>query len=224
MKKVDVEESWYNMLESEFEKPYFQSLRLKLRELYKTKEIYPHPSNIFNAFNMTPFNKVKVVIIGQDPYHGPNQAHGLCFSVNETIKIPPSLQNIFKELKNDLDIDIPISGNLTKWTGQGILLLNNVLTVERGLANSHKNIGWEEFTKSTISLISDHLSNIVFILWGMQAQEKESLIDKSKHLILKAAHPSPLSAYNGFYGCNHFSKTNRYLKEKLKDEINWNLT
>lgn len=224
MKKVDVEESWYNMLESEFEKPYFQSLRLKLRELYKTKEIYPHPSNIFYAFNMTPFNKVKVVIIGQDPYHGPNQAHGLCFSVNETIKIPPSLQNIFKELKNDLDIDIPISGNLTKWTGQGILLLNNVLTVERGLANSHKNIGWEEFTKSTISLISDHLSNIVFILWGMQAQEKESLIDKSKHLILKAAHPSPLSAYNGFYGCNHFSKTNRYLKEKLKDEINWNLT
>ena len=224
MKKVDVEESWYNMLESEFEKPYFLSLRLKLRELYKTKEIYPHPSNIFNAFNMTPFNKVKVVIIGQDPYHGPNQAHGLCFSVNKTIKIPPSLQNIFKELKNDLDIDIPISGNLTKWTGQGILLLNNVLTVERGLANSHKNIGWEEFTKSTISLISDHLSNIVFILWGMQAQEKESLIDKSKHLILKAAHPSPLSAYNGFYGCNHFSKTNSYLKEKLKDEINWNLT
>ena len=224
MKKVDVEESWYNMLESEFEKPYFLSLRLKLRKLYKTKEIYPHPSNIFNAFNMTPFNKVKVVIIGQDPYHGPNQAHGLCFSVNEMIKIPPSLQNIFKELKNDLNINIPISGNLTKWTGQGILLLNNVLTVERGLANSHKNIGWEEFTKSTISLISDHLSNIVFILWGMQAQEKESLIDKSKHLILKAAHPSPLSAYNGFYGCNHFSKTNRYLKEKLKDEINWNLS
>ena len=224
MKKVKIEESWYKMLESEFEKPYFLSLRLKLRELYKTKEIYPHPSNIFNAFNMTPFNKVKVVIIGQDPYHGPNQAHGLCFSVNETIKIPPSLQNIFKELKNDLDINIPISGNLTKWTGQGILLLNNVLTVEKGLANSHKNIGWEEFTKSTISLISDHLSNIVFILWGMQAQEKESLIDKSKHLILKAAHPSPLSAYNGFYGCNHFSKTNRYLKEKLKDEIKWNLT
>ena len=223
MKKVEIEESWYKMLESEFEKPYFKSLRLKLRELYKTKEIYPHPSNIFNAFNMTPFNKVKVVIIGQDPYHGPNQAHGLCFSVNETIKIPPSLQNIFKELKNDLDIDISSSGNLTKWTGQGILLLNNVLTVERGLANSHKNIGWEEFTKSTISLISDHLLNIVFILWGMQAQEKESLIDKSKHLILKAAHPSPLSAYNGFYGCNHFSKTNRYLKEKLKAEINWNL-
>jgi len=224
MKKVKIEESWYKMLESEFEKPYFKSLRLKLRELYKTKEIYPHPSNIFNAFNMTPFNKVKVVIIGQDPYHGPNQAHGLCFSVNETIKIPPSLQNIFKELKNDLDINIPISGNLTKWTGQGILLLNNVLTVEKGLANSHKNIGWEEFTKSTISLISDHLSNIVFILWGMQAQGKESLIDKSKHLILKAAHPSPLSAYNGFYGCNHFSKTNRYLKEKPKDEIKWNLT
>ena len=223
MKKVEIEESWYKILENEFEKPYFKSLRLKLRELYKTKEIYPHPSNIFNAFNMTPFNKVNVVIIGQDPYHGPNQAHGLCFSVNETIKIPPSLQNIFKELKNDLNINIPISGNLTKWTGQGILLLNNVLTVERGLANSHKNIGWEEFTKSTISLISDHLSNIVFILWGMQAQEKESLIDKSKHLILKAAHPSPLSAYNGFYGCNHFSKTNRYLKEKLKDEINWNL-
>ena len=224
MKKVEIEESWSNILENEFKKPYFQSLRLKLRELYKTKNIYPHQSNIFNAFNMTPFDKIKVVIIGQDPYHGPNQAHGLCFSVNKTIKIPPSLQNIFKELKNDLDIDIPISGNLTKWTGQGILLLNNVLTVERGLANSHKNIGWEEFTKSTISLISDHLSNIVFILWGMQAQEKESLIDKSKHLILKAAHPSPLSAYNGFYGCNHFSKTNSYLKEKLKDEINWNLT
>ena len=224
MKKVNIEESWYNMLEDEFKKPYFHSLRLKLRELYKTKEIYPHPSNIFNAFNMTPFDKIKVVIIGQDPYHGPGQAHGLCFSVNEKIKIPPSLQNIFKELNNDLGLDIPSSGNLTKWAGQGILLLNNVLTVERGLANSHKNIGWEEFTKSTISLISDHLSNIVFILWGKQAQEKEPLIDQSKHLILKAAHPSPLSAYNGFYGCNHFSKTNRYLRESLKDEIDWNLT
>ena len=224
MKKVEIEESWYKILEKEFEKPYFESLRLKLRELCKTKEIYPHPSNIFNAFNMTPFNKVKVVMIGQDPYHGPNQAHGLCFSVNEKIRIPPSLQNIFKELHDDLDLDIPISGNLTKWAGRGILLLNNVLTVEGGLANSHKNIGWEKFTKSTISLISDHLLNIVFILWGKQAQEKEPLIDQSKHLILKAAHPSPLSAYNGFYGCNHFSKTNRYLKENLKDEIDWNLT
>ena len=224
MKKVNIEESWHNILEHEFEKPYFQSLRLKLRELYKTKEIYPHPSMIFNAFNMTPFDKVKVVIIGQDPYHGPNQAHGLCFSVNEKNKIPPSLQNIFKELNDDLGVDIPISGNLTKWAKQGILLLNNVLTVEKGLANSHKNIGWEEFTKSAISLISDHLSNIVFILWGRQAQEKESLINQSKHLILKAAHPSPLSAYNGFYGCNHFSKTNKYLKENLKDKIDWNLT
>jgi len=223
MKKVDIEESWYNILKDEFEKEYFHSLRIKIRDLYKTKEIYPNPSNIFNAFNMTPFQKVKAVIIGQDPYHGPNQAHGLCFSVNDEMKIPPSLYNIFKELKNDLDIDIPKSGNLSKWAMEGVLLLNNVMTVEKGLANSHKNIGWEEFTKSVISLLSDNLSNVVFILWGRQAQEKEDFIDPKKHLILKSVHPSPLSAYNGFYGCKHFSQTNDYLRDNAKDEIDWNL-
>ncbi len=184
MKRVDIEESWYNILKDEFEKEYFKSLRIKIRDLYNTREIYPHPSNIFNAFNMTPFQKVKAVIIGQDPYHGPNQAHGLCFSINNEMKIPPSLQNIFKELKNDLDIDIPKSGNLSKWATEGVLLLNNVMTVEKGLANSHKNIGWEEFTKSVILLVSKNLSNIVFILWGRQAQEKVDFIDQKKHLIL----------------------------------------
>jgi len=223
MKKIRIDESWYNILGNEFEKPYFQSLQLRLRDLYKIKEIYPSASNVFNAFNSTPVDKVKVVIVGQDPYHGPNQAHGLCFSVNSNIKIPPSLQNIFKELNKDLGLDIPVSGNLTKWAKRGVLLLNNVLTVERGKANSHKNIGWEKFTISTISLISNHLKNIVFILWGKQAQGKEALIDSSKHLILKAAHPSPLSAYNGFYGSNHFSKANKYLKENLKSQIDWDL-
>jgi len=223
MKKIEIEESWYTSLKEEFEKDYFKSLRLEIRGLYKTKEIYPHPSDVFKAFNLTPFHEVKVVIIGQDPYHGPKQAHGLCFSVNENMKIPPSLKNIFKELKDDMNIETPKSGNLSKWATQGILLLNNVLTVEKGLANSHKNIGWEEFTKSVISTVSDNLSNIVFILWGKQAQEKENLIDPLKHLILKSVHPSPLSAYNGFYGCKHFSQTNTYLKENGKNEINWNL-
>ena len=224
MKKVNIEESWFKVLRDEFEKPYFISLREKLKTDYKEKEIYPHPSNIFNAFNKTPFDKIKVVIIGQDPYHGPGQAHGLCFSVPDNIKVPPSLQNIFKEQASDLNVNIPKFGNLEKWATRGVLLLNNVLTVEKSLANSHKNIGWEKFTQSVISLISSHLSNIVFLLWGRDAQSKEELIDISKHLLLKAAHPSPLSAYNGFFGCKHFSKTNEYLKIQGMAEINWDLT
>ena len=224
MKNVNIEESWFEVLQDEFKKPYFTSLREKLRTDYKGKEIYPHPSNIFNAFNKTPFDKIKVVIIGQDPYHGPGQAHGLCFSVPDNIKVPPSLQNIFKEQASDLNINIPKFGNLEKWATRGVLLLNNVLTVEKSLANSHKNIGWEKFTQSVISLISSHLNNIVFLLWGRDAQSKEELIDTSKHLLLKAPHPSPLSAYNGFLGCKHFSKTNEYLKIQGMEEINWELT
>jgi len=223
MKKIQIERSWLKALEEEFQKPYFISLADSLRILYQEKEIFPHPSNIFNAYNSTPFNKIKVVIIGQDPYHGPGQAHGLSFSVLDGVKIPPSLKNIFKELSNDLKVEIPKSGNLDKWAKEGVLLLNNVLTVERSMANSHKKLGWEEFTKATIQNISRKLENIVFLLWGRDAQSKEPLIDSSKHLILKSVHPSPLSAYNGFFGCKHFSKTNNYLVKNHIEKIDWNL-
>ena len=223
MKKVQIENSWLKILGDEFEKPYFISLADKLRVLYKKKKIFPHPSNIFKAYNSTPFKNVKVVIIGQDPYHGEGQAHGLCFSVPDGVKIPPSLKNIFKEQLNDLKTPIPTSGNLQKWANQGVLLLNNVLTVESGVANSHKSLGWERFTKATIESISKNLNNIVFLLWGRNAQSKEELIDKTKHLILKTVHPSPLSAYNGFFGCKHFSKTNNYLENNGIDKINWDL-
>ena len=224
MKKVQIEDSWLKILGDEFKKPYFISLADKLRVLYKEKKIFPHPSNIFNAYNSTPFKNVKVVIIGQDPYHGEGQAHGLCFSVPDGVKIPPSLKNIFKEQSNDIKTPIPTSGNLQKWANQGVLLLNNVLTVESAVANSHKNLGWERFTKATIKTISKNLNNIVFLLWGRDAQSKEELIDKTKHLILKTVHPSPLSAYNGFLGCKHFSKTNNYLENNGIGKINWDLT
>jgi len=224
MKKVQIEDSWFQILKDEFEKHYFISLTNKLRQLYREKEIFPHPSNIFNAYNSTPFDKVKVVIIGQDPYHGPGQAHGLCFSVPDGFKIPPSLKNIFKEQSDDLKIAVPNSGNLQKWAHEGVLLLNNVLTVECSMANSHKNLGWEKFTKATIEAISGKLNNIVFLLWGRDAQLKEELIDNTKHLILKTVHPSPLSAYNGFFGCQHFSKTNSYLEMNNIEKISWDLT
>ena len=223
MKKVDIEESWFNLLDNEFEKPYFISIRNFLRVEYKNKTIYPHPSNIFNAFNSSPVNSIKAVIIGQDPYHGAGQAHGLCFSVPSDIPIPPSLKNIYKELSEDLNIDSPNHGNLSSWANQGVFLLNSVLTVEDGKANSHKNIGWEKFTEEVISKLSKETSGIVFVLWGKQAQEKEEFIDGSKHLILKAAHPSPLSAYNGFFGCRHFSKINSYLHSQNKEKIDWKL-
>ena len=221
MKKVNIEASWFNLLNDEFKKNYFIQLRKFIRSEYQTKTIFPPAKHIFNAFDLTPVEKVKVVIIGQDPYHGPNQAHGLAFSVLEDVKIPPSLKNIYKELNNDLNISIRQSGFLEHWAKQGILLLNSVLTVENGKPNSHKNHGWEEFTESVIRNISREKKNIVFLLWGNYAQKKEEFIYPNEHLILKSVHPSPLSAYNGFFGSKPFSQTNNFLiKHKIK-EIAW---
>ena len=221
LKKVDIEESWYSLLEGEFSKDYFYKIRSFIKQEYKNKRIFPPPKLIFNAFNLTPVNKVKVIIIGQDPYHGEGQAHGLAFSVPNDIKIPPSLLNIYKELKEDVNKEIPIDGFLQDWAKQGVLLLNSVLTVESGKANSHKNIGWERFTESVIEKISIKKNKLVFLLWGNYAHKKEKFIDSNKHLVLKSVHPSPLSAYNGFFGCKHFSKTNKYLKENNIGVINW---
>ena len=221
MKKVDIETSWYELLKDEFEKDYFLKLRQFIKNEYKTKQIFPHPKNIFKAFELTPVNDVKVVILGQDPYHGADQAHGLAFSVQENIKIPPSLSNIYKELYDDLNIPIKRSGNLEYWAKQGVLLLNSVLTVESGKAHSHKNIGWEKFTESVISLISKKKEILVFLLWGNYAHKKEDFIESNNHLILKSVHPSPLSAYNGFFGSKHFSKANNFLKKNNIKEIVW---
>ena len=221
MKKVEIEESWYSLLENEFNKDYFNEIRSFIREEYKNKTIFPPAKLIFNAFNLTPINKIKVVIIGQDPYHGEGQAHGLSFSVPKDIRIPPSLLNIYKELKEDINKEIPKHGFLESWANQGVLLLNSVLTVESGKPNSHKNIGWEKFTESVIEKISIKKDKLVFLLWGNYAQKKEDFIDSNKHLILKSAHPSPLSAYNGFFGSKHFSKTNNFLKKNNIEEILW---
>ena len=221
MKKVDIEPSWYNLLENEFEKKYFTNLRGFIKNEYSTKVIFPPPKLIFNAFNLTPANKVKVIIIGQDPYHGEGQAHGLSFSVPTGIKIPPSLMNIYKELNTDVNKSIPSHGLLENWASQGVLLLNSVLTVESGKANSHKNIGWEKFTESVISLISKKKESLVFLLWGNYAHKKEDFIESNNHLILKSVHPSPLSAYNGFFGSKHFSKANNFLKKNNIKEIVW---
>ena len=223
-KKVSIEKSWYNLLKDEFDKPYFIQIRTQVREEYREKMIYPKGKDIFNAFNLTPVEDVKVVIIGQDPYHGPNQAHGLCFSVQDGVALPPSLKNIYKEINNDLNIELSKTGNLEKWAGQGVLLLNNVLTVEAGKANSHKENGWEIFTAKTIEMLSEFREGIVFLLWGNSAQKKEALINQSNHLVLSAAHPSPLSAYSGFFGCRHFSKANSYLKEIGKTPIDWRVS
>ena len=221
MKKVEIEESWYSLLENEFNKDYFNEIRSFIREEYKNKIVFPPSKLIFNAFNLTPVNKIKVIIIGQDPYHGEGQAHGLSFSVPKDIKIPPSLLNIYKELKEDINKEIPKHGFLESWANHGVLLLNSVLTVESGKANSHKNIGWEKFTESVIEKISIKKDKLVFLLWGNYAQKKEDFIDSNKHLILKSAHPSPLSAYNGFFGSKHFSKTNNFLKKNNIEEILW---
>ena len=223
-KAVIIDDSWYDALEHEFSKNYWKCLTSDIRDLYKKKTIYPHPKKIFNAFDSTPLNKVKVVIIGQDPYHGPGQAHGLCFSVEKETKIPPSLQNIYKELKSDLNITIPSSGNLQSWANQGVLLLNRVLTVEANKANSHKGLGWERFTESVIKVLSEDLENVVFMLWGNEAKSFSSILDKNIHCILSAAHPSPLSANNGFFGCKHFSKANDYLTKHGKAPINWDIS
>ena len=221
MKKVDIETSWYNLLKNEFEKSYFTNLRTFIKNEYKNKQIFPPPKLIFNAFNLTPVNKVKVVIIGQDPYHREGQAHGLSFSVPKNVKIPPSLINIYKELESDVGTNIPNHGLLEGWAKQGILLLNSVLTVESGKANSHKGIGWEKFTESVISKISIKKKKVVFLLWGNYAHKKEEFINPNEHLVLKTVHPSPLSAYNGFFGCKHFSKTNKFLKQNNIGEIIW---
>jgi uracil-DNA glycosylase len=216
-----IEESWKNVLIDEFQKPYFKQIKKTLVEEKLKYHIYPPGALIFNAFNQTPIEKVSVVILGQDPYHGPGQAHGLCFSVPQGIAQPPSLVNIFKEIRDDLGIPVPKTGNLEKWAQQGVLLLNAMLSVRANSAGSHQKIGWETFTNQVIQTISDKRDGIIFLLWGRFAQEKAKLIDTTRHTILTAAHPSPLSAYNGFFGCKHFSKTNEILKKMGKKPIDW---
>lgn len=218
---VQIENSWKERLADEFEKPYFKELTDFVRQEYKTQVCYPPGGLIFNAFNLCPFNQVKVVIIGQDPYHGPGQAHGLCFSVNDGIPFPPSLQNIFKEIQADLGKEVPVSGNLTRWAEQGVLLLNATLTVRAHQAASHQRHGWEEFTDAVIRKLSQERDHLVFILWGAYAQKKGAVIDRERHLVLTSAHPSPLSAYHGFFGNKHFSLTNAYLEQYGKTPINW---
>lgn len=221
---IQIEESWKEVLKEEFDKTYFQHIVTFLKAEKATgKIIYPPGSLIFNAFQQTPFSKVKVVILGQDPYHGKGQAHGLSFSVPQGIIPPPSLVNIFKELKNDLGIEIPNSGNLEKWAHQGILLLNASLTVRQNEPGSHSKIGWLQFTDQVIRKISEEKEGIIFLLWGKFAQEKQILIDETKHYVLKAAHPSPFSAANGFFGCKHFSKTNELLMKQQKSPIDWKI-
>ena len=222
--EVNIEPSWKQELKEEFDKPYFEQIVHFLKEEKKAgKVIYPPGKLIFNAFECTPFSKVKVVIIGQDPYHNPGQAHGLSFSVPDKIQPPPSLVNIFKELHNDLDIPIPNTGNLEKWAMHGVLLLNASLTVEANKPMSHSQFGWHLFTDAVIKHISKGKEHVVFMLWGRFAQNKETLIDASKHNILKAAHPSPFSAHSGFFGCGHFSKTNNWLREHGEKPIDWSL-
>ncbi|MCU0321893.1 MAG: uracil-DNA glycosylase [Chitinophagaceae bacterium] len=221
---VKIEDSWKNALHKEFTKPYFLQIATHLKTEKATKAvIYPPGSLIFNAFEHTPFDKVKVVILGQDPYHGPQQAMGLSFSVPDGIPSPPSLVNIFKELKNDIGMTIPTTGNLTPWANQGVLLLNAILTVRANEAASHSKLGWMNFTDAVIRKLSDEKKGIVFLLWGRFAQEKQVLIDETKHFILKAAHPSPLSAHNGFWGCKHFSRTNEILIKQGLEPIDWKL-
>lgn len=223
IRKPDIEEQWYEALKAEFESPYFAEIKSFLIEEKKQHIVFPPSALIFNAFNLTPFDKVKVVILGQDPYHNIGQAHGLAFSVPDNIQKPPSLQNIFKELNQDLGIPIPTNGNLEKWAKEGVLLLNASLTVRAHTAASHAKIGWQRFTDAAIKALSDNRENLVFILWGNYAIAKENLIDHNKHLILKTVHPSPLSASRGFFGCRHFSKTNEYLIKNNIKPINWSL-
>ena len=219
-----IESRWLELLNNEFQSDYYKVIKQSLiSEKQKGSIIYPEESLIFNAFKLTPLNKVNVVILGQDPYHGPDQAHGLSFSVPKDIKPPPSLKNIYKELQNDLNISPPDHGNLEKWAKQGVLLLNSVLTVSAGQPASHQKIGWQSFTDAVIKRLSLHRDHLVFLLWGKFAQGKAELIDSNKHLILKAAHPSPFSATYGFFGCKHFSKANQYLKSNGSEEIDWNI-
>ncbi len=222
--KPQIESSWFELLKDEFEMPYFSELRNFLMEEKTKHTVYPPGSLIFNAFAHTPVEKVKAVILGQDPYHGPRQAHGLCFSVNDGVPFPPSLKNIFAELKTDIGMQMPMSGNLTKWADEGVLLLNATLTVRAGIAGSHQKKGWENFTDAVIKKLSDQRTHIVFLLWGRYAQNKRPLINPDNdHLILTAVHPSPLSAHGGFFGCRHFSKTNAFLLSHDLTPIDWNL-
>ena len=218
---VQIEAGWKEELTREFEKDYFKTLTEFVRNEYKTHRVYPPGKLIFNAFNQCPFDQVKVVILGQDPYHGPGQAHGLCFSVNEGIAFPPSLRNIFKELKNDTGKEIPASGDLSAWARQGVLLLNSTLTVRAHQAGSHQKKGWEEFTDAAIQVASAQKEHLVFLLWGNYAISKSKFIDREKHLVLTSVHPSPLSASRGFFGNHHFSRTNEFLSEKGLAPIEW---
>ncbi|GAA0694237.1 uracil-DNA glycosylase [Marinobacterium maritimum] len=224
MMALDSAPSWQSGLQPEFDQPYMQSLKQFLRaEKAAHKVIYPHSSNWFHALEATPLDQVKVVIIGQDPYHQPGQAHGLCFSVKPGVRIPPSLVNIYKELKSDLGIEPVQHGYLEHWAQQGVLLLNAVLTVEQSNANAHQGKGWEQFTDRVIQLVNEQCEHVVFMLWGSYAQKKGARIDQSRHLVLKAPHPSPLSAHRGFFGCRHFSQANQWLLEQGREAIDWQL-
>ncbi len=215
-----IDPSWKPYLDAEFKEPYFQNLSQFLHQAYNNKTIFPPKKEVFSAFSY-PFSAITVVILGQDPYHGAGQAHGLAFSVRPGVPTPPSLQNIFKEIHTDVGTPIPQSGNLEHWAQQGVLLLNNSLTVEANKAGSHRGRGWEEFTARVVRILSRDRDHLVFLLWGRDARNKKTLIDANRHLILEAAHPSPLSAYNGFFGCRHFSKTNAYLEKHGQTPINW---
>lgn len=218
---IRIEPLWKKVLIEEFEKPYFKQLTNFVKSEYQTQTIFPKGKDIFNAFNLCPFNSVKVVIIGQDPYHGPEQAHGLCFSVKQGVTFPPSLRNIFKEINNDLGIAVPTSGDLSRWAEQGVLLINATLTVRAHMAGSHQNKGWETFTDAVIKIVSEQKQHVAFLLWGAYAQKKGQVIDQSKHLVLESVHPSPLSASRGFFGNHHFSKTNNFLEKNELAPINW---
>ena len=218
-----INNDWLPPLREEFGKEYYKKLYQTVNEEYKTHVIYPAPDDLFNAFHFTPLSEVKVVILGQDPYHNEGQAHGLCFSVKQGVEIPPSLLNIYKELQDDLNCSIPSHGYLKKWADQGVLLLNTVLTVRAHEANSHRGIGWEEFTDAAIRILNEQDRPIVFMLWGSNAREKKNMLNNPKHLILEAPHPSPLSAYRGFFGCRHFSKCNAFLIKNGLDPIDWQI-
>lgn len=219
--QIKIEHSWKAVLDTELKKPYFKSLLQAVEGAFESETIYPAQKDIFNAFLQCPFDQVKVVMLGQDPYHGEGQAHGLSFSVPDGVRIPPSLKNIYKEIHADIGSGVSDSGNLEQWAKQGVLLLNATLTVQAGKPGSHQGLGWETFTDTVIKTISDEKEHVVFMLWGNFARSKAGLIDKSKHLVLEAPHPSPFSAYTGFFGCKHFSKTNEYLKENGLKGINW---
>ena len=218
-----IQNDWLEPLAPEFKKPYYAKLYKTIREEYSTRQIFPPADEIFTAFEMTPLSDVKVVIIGQDPYHGDEQAHGLCFSVKPDVETPPSLVNMYKELNSDLGCYIPNNGYLIKWAKQGVLMLNTVLTVRAHQANSHRGIGWEEFTDAAIRILNEQDRPIVYLLWGKPAQMKKNMLNNPKHLILEAPHPSPLSAYRGFFGCQHFSKTNTFLTENGLEPIDWQI-